>query len=315
MRQYTPGAEYDEKELKDLRAEPWMLELLELNPSYVSWGVHEDYMCKQGDDEPWHEERHKLGMPERKHGWEARILLKNWAEHTIEPNDLNEVVNFHFSIERDAKDCDTCQATGYHPDAMWISETFYAHMAEKLTDRLDELSEMEKKYPGFVEHMRSCAASPGGWHTCATQDEVDALAVERRLMDFTHTFVPEQGWKPKDPPYKPVAKEVNEWAAAPRSMGHDAINRMIMIEARLKRLGIPKNCPQCAGDGSIYTAEHPRVVLTYWLLHPRKGASRGVEVADIQQQDLPQVFMFLKHAAERNTARFAKVVEEARRRV
>jgi len=49
------------------------------------------------------------------------------------------------------------------------------------------------------------------------------------------------------------------------------------------------------------------VELTLWLLHPRKGASRGVRVADLTEGDLPSVLAFLTLAAERNATRFARV--------
>jgi hypothetical protein len=49
MRSFDPNDEYDVEELEKLHAEPWMLCLLDLNPEYVSWGPHEDYMWRKED--------------------------------------------------------------------------------------------------------------------------------------------------------------------------------------------------------------------------------------------------------------------------
>ena len=57
-----PNDKYDQQELKNLAAEPWMLELLNLNPDYCGWGPHEDYMCGTGD------------------GWNSRILCSSWQD-------------------------------------------------------------------------------------------------------------------------------------------------------------------------------------------------------------------------------------------
>ncbi len=89
--------------------------------------------------------------------------------------------------------------------------------------------------------------------------------------------------------------------------GHDAINRWICVSARCKRLGYPESCTACDGRGHFWTSDVCSVDLTLWLLFPRKGAAPGVRMEGIQRDDLPKVFAFLRAAAERNAARFAKV--------
>ena len=43
----------DMKDLADLKAPAWMVELLKSNPAYPHWGPHEDYMIvKEGAG--WH---------------------------------------------------------------------------------------------------------------------------------------------------------------------------------------------------------------------------------------------------------------------
>ena len=92
-------------------------------------------------------------------------------------------------------------------------------------------------------------ADPNRWCDKITQDEVEALVREGRLMDLTHTWSREQRWRPKDPPYMPTADEVNRLNARASLNGHDAINRWILIKARAQRLGVYGDCPRCGGHG------------------------------------------------------------------
>lgn len=257
---------YDESDAKELNAEPWQLDLLKLNPAYPHWGPHEDYMTKEGS------------------GWDSRQLFENWAE--FGPwglDELNECVNFYFSVRRESVECSECGGNGYHPDAQRVVNTFYPHQC----------------------HSIGVPASEA-WNDKVTQDEVQALVDANRLHDLTHHWTPGEGWKRNDPANVPTAEEVNAWQRG-RSLGHDCINRMILIEARLARLGLPKNCPTCGGNGYVHTAPAAHVSLTLWWLHPRKGCSRGLEVNNIERADLPAVFAFLRSAADRNAERFAKI--------
>ena len=51
---------YDEEEVKELNAEQWQIDLLKLNPEYVHWGPHEDYMYNDGK------------------GWNGRVIHETW---------------------------------------------------------------------------------------------------------------------------------------------------------------------------------------------------------------------------------------------
>lgn len=257
---------YDEEEAAHLGAKPWQLELLGVNPSYVSWGPHEDYM--------WKDEG----------GWDSPQIFPTWAEFgSWQLNELNECASFYFHIERDSEECPDCGGSGYHPSARKIVKTFYRHMCHEVGE-----------------------PPSAAWCDKITQDEVQALVDAGRLRDFTHEFVAGQGWKPRVPAVAPTAAEVNAWQSGQR-LGHDAINRHILTAQRIKRvLGLEDHrCPRCEGHG--YTAPEPRLCLTMWWMHPRKGASRGIEVSSLTRDDLPAVQAFLAEAAERNAARFANI--------
>jgi hypothetical protein len=101
-----------------------------------------------------------------------------------------------------------------------------------------------------------------GWLHHLAQDDVDALVAGGRLYDFTHVVAPGEGWKPKDPPVKPTAAEVNEWSL--RDMGHDGINASVVIRARCERDGINDTCPTCKGHASLEKYEGQRAEAEAW---------------------------------------------------
>lgn len=251
-------SEWDEKEYAKLNAAPWMRRLLDLNPEYTHWGPGEDYML----------------MPDEKGGWSAGIEFESWKEFKIDLDELNEIVHFYFSINRQAVKCSACDGSGYSPQGKHLRDTFFD--------------------------------GARGWSRHLKQPDVDALVAAGRLMDFTHTFVVGEGWKPKDPPATPTAEEVNAWAVG-RGFGHDSINCNVLVEARCKALSVEPYCARCKGDGYVYTAPEAHVSLVLWLIHPRKGASRGVEVKRVEREDIPAICAYLQEAAQRNADRFKAI--------
>jgi hypothetical protein len=285
----------DEDEAKRLNAAPWQLELLAHNPDYVSWGPHEDYMWKEGD------------------GWNSRQIFPTWKDFgPWELDDLNECVNFYFSVNRASSDCEHCGGTGAHPHAQWVSQSFYSHSSPFKRQTIGEmqssaimrgfgakthsilghgnypseelLASYGAEFRAFCERMRA----RGHWNDDITEDEAAALIAERRA-------------EPGD-----TAASINA-AQHGRGLGHDAINRWILVKRRCERLGLPYSCPVCEGHGSIFTEPAAHASLTLWWLHPRKGCSRGLEIEQLAEVDLPFVFAFLHEAAERNAQRFGRL--------
>ena len=99
------------------------------------------------------------------------------------------------------------------------------------------------------------------WCHHITQDEVQALVDQGRLMHFTHTWNREQGWQRRDDGYVPTAAEVNAWSVS--GMGHDGINRWICVTQRCKRLGIEVSCKHC-DDGQIWVSPEVRRLHNEW---------------------------------------------------
>lgn len=102
----------------------------------------------------------------------------------------------------------------------------------------------------------------GQWNHHLSQVDVDTLVDDGRLWDFTRDFVPGEGWRDKEVPYRPTAAEVNEWNI--RSFGHDGINAYVVIKARCERYGMPMECATCDGHGGVEAYPGQRAEREAW---------------------------------------------------
>jgi len=128
---------------------------------------------------------------------------------------INQMIWKGYHNPYQAMKCKVCDGSGYGPEYKKLSDDWY----------------------GFERPKNR-------WCNAITQDEVQALLDEGRLMDFRRD----------DPEYVPSADEVNGWSK--KEIGHDSINRWICVEARAKRLGIKdKLCKVCDGQGGLWPDE------------------------------------------------------------
>lgn len=131
--------------------------------------------------------------------------------------------------------CEACGGDGLTPEARAIHDTFYPHMIGG--ERANELA----------------------WHDKIGQAEVDNLVKEDRLAR----------WNPETRKYDSVprtAAEVNASngrSGAFADLGHDCINRWILVRFRCERLGIPMSCAACDGHGDTGT-EAQREAVENW---------------------------------------------------
>lgn len=190
---------------------------------------------------------------------------------------LREVWQGYLNPFYTAKDCEQCDGGGYSPEAVVMQDQWYGNVY--FDPRSTGSTPFKPEHPAIVAlatrnvtydpRTNQCRAYQSSdqraidhdarrlanlfnsrWSHHLSQDDVDALIADNRLHDLTHTFVKGEGWKPKDPPYHPTAREVNEWSL--HGFGHDSINSWICIKARCKREGVSENCSVCQGHGNIW---------------------------------------------------------------
>ena len=246
MRHFNKNDKYDVEEMAKLNAEEWQISCLQLNPDYVSWGNYEDYMTDKNSQ------------------WSSPCEIES-VDELWELDDLNELVNFYFFIERENHTCPDCEGIGLNKATCELNRSWY-------------------DFEGTGKR----------WREKITQDEVDALWNAGRLKgDFDK---------------KPTASEVNEAATRGKRLLHDDINRWICVKTRAKRLGVYGACENkgCV-DGVIYDSDKATLNLQMWIIHPRKGASRGVILRNIEENEVEAVINYLKTARQRNYDRFGKL--------
>lgn len=199
--------------------------------------------------------------------------------------------------------------------AGWGAPVFKNGWAEMAGWAIDELNELVNFYFEISRNSEECATCAGECYNPAT------AAISRSFYDFDHTglrwcdaitqdesdMLWDKGRLRMRFNERPFADVVNAYEK--QHSIHDAINRMMLIEHRATRQGVYGWCDTCKGSGRTFTESAAHLNLILWFIHPRKGASRGVEVKNIQKDDMPQVVAYLKQAAERNAARFAAITE------
>ena len=301
MRSFDPDDEYDRKTLKSMAAEPWMIAHLKLNPDYCSWGPGEDYMSTKGD------------------GWGTSQELASWSAFgPWKLDELNECVHFYFELDRASKQCPNCE-NGYNPQqAQRFHDEWYgkaeppfdpvAYGATPIAINNPKLREVAERNvaraPDYYGHgdralqreiTRLHAFFLSQWAHHLVQADVDALVAAGRLRSLTRDG------------HKPTAEEVNTWSLD--GMGHDSINQHVCTRARCERAGVPMECMVCNGSGHVFTEPAGHLNLVVWMIHPRKGCSRGVRILNLSREDALAAREWLRTAAERNAERFAKVIQ------
>jgi len=173
---------------------------------------------------------------------------------------------------------------------------------------LDDFNEIVNFYFFIRRESKDCLSCDGGGYNPATKKIADNY--------YDYSSDTGKGWG-KDltddeyevlMKYRNLTREKAEQRVLHDPLGTDALDRWTLIEVRAKRMGVWGKCKECQGKGSIYTEPQGWLGLTLWVLHPRKGCSRGVEVKHIKRDELPEVYSLLSKAAERNADRFSKII-------
>lgn len=306
MRYYPDDEKELAKELKDYAAEPWMVEQLRRNWNYVNWGPHEDYQWVRDLSDP--------NSPRKFPTWKAFRTNFTPGELPTDTNDRSggEIVGWYFSVARERKACVKCGESGLNPESRAISESWYDfdHRGTRWCSDITQ-DEADK----LVEEGRL-------WDlvTVSSREGLDHLVKEGRITAERAEELWEGRDKSRDQEYTDdngdvagtrvhikwrdtvPAAEVNTWNEG-RGFGHDAINRWICVETRCRRLGVWGHCDACDGDGYIPVDLHGRLQLVLWIVNPETGQNYGLEVDNIEEDELPSVFDFLEGMRDRLVAR------------
>jgi hypothetical protein len=155
-------------------------------------------------------------------------------------------------------------STGMTREAYAIAQTFYPHMIggpmAKLLAWGDKLGQAE------VDHL--VAKRRLGWAdrwACWDRIELTVPRIAEDGHEIRYEFVR------NDRP-GPTAAEVNvgQRKDGP-GWGHDAINRMMLVEFRCQQLGITIECPTCDGHGDLATDEQRQAAKEWQGTEPPVG--------------------------------------------
>ena len=154
----------------------------------------------------------------------------------------------------DCPDCDYdgSHSTGYTPEANEVARTFYA-LGPSVEDRAAE------------------------WCDKITQAETDMLVEKGRLRELAAREPTEDN--PRRWEWRSVPRTAEEVNAANRpgaraldsNLYHDGINSFLLIDFRLKTLGIERSCRTCGGEGTVGTPEERAAYMAWEGPEPPEG--------------------------------------------
>ena len=188
-------------------------------------------------------------------------------------------INPHYT----AKECQACGGDGLSADGKRLKDLWYGYVPFRPEDRDSEPFTVDtpqvwafaernvRRSPLYYgtgecairrEAERLSALFNGSWSHHLNDGDVAALVEAGRLYDLTHTFKAGEGWKPKEPPYTPTAREVNLWSIG--GMGHDSVNQWKVCSAEAARLNVCQTCASCAGEGSTWPSKDDKDRYEAW---------------------------------------------------
>ena len=219
---------------------------------------------------------HEDCMWNKDEGYTSPMSFNSWKDFDLVLDDWNEVVHFYFNIQRPSQKCSHC-INGYHRDTVQLRDTFKT------------------------------------WIDQLQQDEVNTLVHDGMLKELVQTEYNRETerYELKAGENYPEADTVNAYHK--NQSTHNIFYSSDMyyfLKAHSAYKGLHFICENCQGKTYEYTDTKCTVNLVLWILHPRKGASRGCEIKNITQPELPEVFHYLNVAAQRCAERVAKITKK-----
>lgn len=164
-------------------------------------------------------------------------------------------------------ECTVCDGTGYNQATKKLADEF--HDNDGFGNRWSYVYGVDPEGKPATRPPWKVIGECRRWCDKITEDEISVLVKKWRLVEFTHVWTGKK-WQRRKDRYIPTPSEINQWEQT--GMGHDAINRFILIEVRAKRLGIWGKCPVCKGRGHLRFPKAERQKYENWKEYePPKG--------------------------------------------
>jgi hypothetical protein len=172
--------------------------------------------------------------------------------------------------------CAACDGTGYNKVGLFLSHSWYHHMAEDMFGAFfgDNILSVwpREQYERAGWSVSVCdnieMAQRFGfttlthWADKLAQEEIDAMIAEGRLRDFTHTWTRDDGWQPKENVQTPTPDELALWGA---QRACDGLDHGTCVRARAKRFGVDDlKCKECDGAGEHWANEDAEAASEEW---------------------------------------------------
>jgi len=304
MRYYPDDETELQNELESYACEPWMIEALRRNWRYVNWGPHEDSQWVSDPGEP--------DSPRKAPNWRAFRASFTPGHHpeSVADRSGGEIVGWYFNVARERRECKACDGSGENPETKRIHDDWYdfgrtgRKWCDKITqDEADALTRAGRLRDFMLVYSRAQLDSlvEAGEITAERAEELwegrdrskdrecdDENGVDKHLRVCIR-------WRDSVP-----AEEVNgAQDSGPGFGGHDAINRLICVETRAKRLGVYGYCDKCKGAGYIPVDLKGRLQLVLWIVNPATGQNYGFEIDSIEEHEMFAVCDFLTGMRDR----------------
>lgn len=233
-------------------------------------------------------------------GRELKRVPLDFAQPLSEP--WIGYLNPHYA----AKPCSHCEGTGYSPTAKHLHDLWYGKVPFKPEDRgstpftpatpevrafAERNVRSAPEYYGpaseaniIREAERLCRHWNKAWCHHLNEDDVAALFAANRLMDFTHKWSREDGWRREEPPITPSADEVNRWSLS--GFGHDSVNQYVVAKAECARLNQSGTCAHCDGDGEVWPTPEAKQVYEDWERY-EPPAGEGYQIWETVSEGSP----------------------------
>lgn len=232
-------------------------------------------------------------------------LNKTWAGYL---NDLGDV----------ATKCQSCGGTGCSPWARTLTNKWYGNEPFRPEDngsvpmtpdtpKVRAFAERQiERSPEFYgrgedairrEAKRLADLWNGQWSHHLNPADVAALLEAGRLIDFTHDWTRDGGWKPKSPPVVPTPEQVNAWSIG--GLGHDSVNQWACVKAACLRDGVPLLCAVCDGAGERWPSPEAKAASEAWeRTEPPAGAGYQIWETVSEGSPISPVFATARGLAE-----------------